>query len=483
MVYRFVALLFAIALVGPVAAQPALAQTDTTATPLSAAITAHLDDTLASALTNLHVPGGCVLILRDGKAEYVHAFGYTTLAHTTPVTPATHFEIGSITKQFTAAAILQLRDAGKLSLDDKLSRFVPEYSHASDVTIRQLLLQVSGIPNYTEVPHYVHIAVTQPGGLRSILKLINGKPLNFRPGTQWQYSNTNYEFLGRVIEKVSGEPYTTYLRTNVLDRAGMAATTTIAHEATVASMATGYADGGGHVVLAPILKDDWAGAAGDLVSTVGDLAKWDNAYFGGRIVSLADVAEATTPPALSTGAPSSYAYGWLRDTELGMVRIWHNGGTFGFSSYNGIFPQEHLAIIVLLNNADVEAESVGEIALTALYPKAAAALLAPSSGEDAAVTARAKAELAEVTSGHVDRTQLTPSMSRGLTAQLIASVAGQLQPLGKPTAFIFKKKRLLPSGTLYEYLVKYAQPGAQLFLTMTLDSAGRVAELFLSPSP
>lgn len=270
----------------------AIAQSNAATASLSTARVSQLNATLSADFKKLHVPGAAVLILRNGVQVYTRGFGYSTLEGSVAVTPSTHFEIGSVTKQFTGAAVLQLRDAGKLSLDDKLSRFVPEYSHAGDVTIRQLLLQVTGIPNFTEVKGFVHLASTQPGGFAAILKLINDKPLNFSPGTKWQYSNTNYEFLGRVIAKASGESYASYMRTNVLDRAGMADTTRIAHEAALPTMATGYTNDDGKVVPAPLLHDAWAGAAGNLVSTVGDVGKWDNAYFSGRIIPLADVAEA-----------------------------------------------------------------------------------------------------------------------------------------------------------------------------------------------
>lgn len=166
-----------------------------------------------------------------------------------------------------------------------------------------------------------------------------------------------------------------------------------------------------------------------------------------------------------------------------MTRIWHNGGTFGFNSYNGTFPQERLAIIVLLNTADVEAESIGEIVLNTLYPHAAKAALAPMAGTDPSVTARIASELAQATSGHLDRSQLTASMSHALTRQMLSSVAAQLQPLGKPTAFIFKKKTPAFGAITYEYLVTYAQPGEQLYLPMTLDSSNKVAGFYISTSP
>ena len=461
----------------------ALAQSHSSAAAVPASTTARLNATLTADFQKLHVPGAAVLILRDGVQIYAQGFGYTTLARSVAVTPSTHFEIGSVTKQFTAAAILQLRDAGKLSLDDKVSRFVPQYAHARDVTIRQLLLQVSGIPNFTEGNDFIHVATTQPGGLAAILARINTKPLDFAPGTKWEYSNSNYELLGRIVAKASGQRYAAYMRSNILDRAGMRDTATIADESRLPAMASGYITVANKPAPAPILKDSWAGAAGNLVSTVVDLAKWDNAYFSGRIISLADVAEATTPVPLVTGAPSSYVYGWTRDKELGLTRIWHNGGTFGFGAYNAVFPQKHVAIVVLLNNADAEPESIGAIVLNTLYPNAAKAVLAPAPGADATVTARAESELAQAASGHYDRTQLTAAMSHALTPQMVNSVAAQLQPLGKPTAFIFKKKTPRIGAMTYEYLVTYAQPGAQFYLTMTLDSANKVAGFYISNSP
>jgi len=288
-------------------------------------------------------------VVRHGAIVYGHAFGLRELTRTIPADTSTRFDIGSDTKQFTAAAILQRRDQRKLSLDDRLTRFLPRFPHASDITIRQLLQQTSGLPDFVATNHFVAISQKQHGSLNRIARMVAG-PLHFVPGSKWEYSNTNYIVLGRVIEIALGKRFEDYVSEHLFRPAAMKQSTTIAHEREIENRARGYWRGmSGHDALtaAPEMGESWTGAAGDIVSTAGDLARWDIALARGEIIGRDEFALMTRPATLSNGQSSDYGFGWWIDTLAGHRRFNHDGDTFGFSSSNNIFPDDDLAVVVL----------------------------------------------------------------------------------------------------------------------------------------
>ncbi|MDQ6931204.1 MAG: beta-lactamase family protein, partial [Candidatus Eremiobacteraeota bacterium] len=197
---------------------------------LTAQQTQRIDEYANTAMTSMHVPGMALAVVRDGNVVYRRGFGVKNTTTKAPVDANTNFEIGSITKQFTAAAVLQLAEQGKLRLDDPLGKYTAAYLPARGVTIRQLLNQVTGIPNYTDVNHFESIAPKTKPSFARMIGFIAKKPLAFAPGTKWAYSNTNYILLGKVIEAASHESYTAYLFEHVVKPAGMSHTVTMDEE-------------------------------------------------------------------------------------------------------------------------------------------------------------------------------------------------------------------------------------------------------------
>ncbi|MDQ6930151.1 MAG: beta-lactamase family protein [Candidatus Eremiobacteraeota bacterium] len=330
-------------------------------TLITSTIQKQLDDTMALAIS--------VAIVRNGSIIYQRAFGVKDRERKLPAGIHTRFEIGSITKQFTAAAILQLKEQGRLSLDDRLVKYVPEFPHADELTLRQLLNQTSGLFEFMQTNHFIAMART-PGNFKRIEGLVRA-PLHFAPGTQWEYSNTNYIALGRVVEIVSGQPFEKYVRQHLFMKAGMGESSTIDHEARIKDMARSYWRGRKNdqpLAPAPPLGGTWAGPAGFIVSSAGDLAKWDVALQSGKIISASDFALMTTPPTLGNGRAGDYGMGWWIDKVREHQRFDHDGDTFGFSSSNWIFPGDDLCIIVLQNEPnDAAARSARKIFDT-LYP-------------------------------------------------------------------------------------------------------------------
>ncbi len=338
---------------------------------------AQVDTVIEGFMAARHVPGMVVAIQENRVTVLSKGYGVANLVRKTPVTPATRFEIGSLTKQFTAAAVVRLAASGKLRLSDPLGKYVPRYAAARTVTIRQLLIHASGIPDYLSTNHFLAIASHRPGGFDQILALVEHRPLDFPPGTKSAYSNTNYILLGRIIEVASGIGYDRFVRENVLAAAGMKRTTTMADESRLDDMATGYntgvaadlaqsidpatdANAAARIEPAPAFGEAWASSAGNLVSDVADLLAWDDAFFSGRVVSLADVALATEPAALADGTVTDYGFGWEIDRVDGHRRIFFDGGTFGFASTNQTWPDHRVRIVILSNSAAAPLTRLGQ---------------------------------------------------------------------------------------------------------------------------
>ncbi|HTU82961.1 MAG TPA: serine hydrolase domain-containing protein, partial [Candidatus Acidoferrales bacterium] len=236
---------------GPAAAGPSTASVSPA--PADSATVAQIDSAVAKIVSAGHLPSVVAAVSRDGAVAYAQAFGFANLARRVPATVQTHYEIGSITKQFTAAAILQLKEAGKLSLDDPLARWIPEYRRGAKVTIRELLQQTTGIYNYTEVDGFVKIATTQAPSFARILALVANKPLAFAPGSKFAYSNTNYILLGEIVERASGTPWERYVRAHEFAPAAMTHSGFIDDEPRLQPMATGYVQSKKGLEVAPPL--------------------------------------------------------------------------------------------------------------------------------------------------------------------------------------------------------------------------------------
>lgn len=450
--------------------------------PLAAG--AREDTTIASsvvtALKVSRAPGASVAITKHGKVVFEQGFGVKNLDSQTPVGPHTRFEIGSITKQFTAAAILQLKEQGKLSLSDPLGKYVPQYAAAKNVTIEQLLWQVSGIPDYVGVNDFVHIATTRRGSLAAVLALVAGKPLQFAPGTKWAYSNTNYYLLGHVVEVASGMPWDTYVRTHIFAPANMTDSTFMKDERGIADMATGYAQEKGGFSPAPPFTG-WTGAAGAIVSTAVDLAKWDHALLAGKLISAADLQLMTHPGHLRDGKSTGYGFGWEIGARDATARIAHSGGTFGFAAQNDVYPKLGEAIVVLQNSSDASPNVISGEVFSAVNPELVKNENRSAAGEDAAITARAKQTLEQLLSAKPDRSQFTAAMNKTLTPQLLFGAAQELKPLGTAQTWVYRGKKDTAGKTAYDYLVTFSS-GVKAAVTMTLDKSGKIAGYDVSPT-
>ncbi len=344
--------------VTPVALSPLVAsgQELPTTRVLTSSQSALIDHLVTRQMLALKIPGVSVELAVLGRPIYRRAFGVRAPGKATD--NGTVFPIGSITKQFTAACGVLLAEEHRVDLDSPVSKYVPLAPHGTVVTVRELLDQTSGLPDYSAQPQ-LQVAIGKnklnhllPGQL---LDMIRGKPLNFTPGTQFDYSNTNYVLAGMIVQAASGESYEDFLNEHILGPLGMHQTQYLS-----TSIPQGRDVSHGYQVTAGRLKPlrtftmSWAGPAGALASNTDNLVKWDEAFFGGRVVSSHAV------KVMATAVKSDYGYGWVVDTVHGDSRVWHNGGLPGAHAMNAYFPKSSLEIVILTNLLDANPEGLAK---------------------------------------------------------------------------------------------------------------------------
>jgi len=419
------------------------------AAPLSAAEESAIDTTVREALRTQQAPGAVVAIRRGGELLLRRAYGLADIASGRAMHEDTAFEIGSITKQMTVAAVLQLVQAGRLSLDDAVSKFVPSYPAAAQVTVRQLLQQTSGLPDFAGTEAFAANATQTPARFEQVLATVQAAPLQFTPGSRFRYSNTNYLLLARIVETVSGQPFANRLGEQVLALAGMAHTGASDGALRWPDLASGHTTEAGQVQRAPRFQPSWIRGAGELVSTADDLLAWAEALAGGRVVSPASYQAMATPAVLNNGQPDGYGFGLFVDRQAGHARLWHGGGTLGFSSSLMRYPAEQLTIVVLVNHEALNASALSASLFEVLHPEARAAH-APVPGEDPALTQQLRTWLAALKQG-------TPSADIALAPAQQQALQNTLDNYGRPEALVYRGQR---GDGERRYLLRF---GAQWF--------------------
>ena len=328
-----------------IAQQPAEAQSDES-------IAAKADEYCRAQVAVNHFSGS-VLVAKGDQVLFAKGYGMANVEHEVPNTPQTKFRLGSITKQFTAMAILTLQEQGKLSVDDLVSKHVEGCPESwKDVTIHHLLTHTSGIPSFTSLPGYP-TSMPLPSSPAKTLDRVRDMPLEFAPGEKFVYSNSGYVLLGQIIEKVSGKPYEKFLPEVIFEPLGMKDTGYDFPAPIIPHRAAGYRRIGDQFANAAYLDMTIPHGAGALFSTVEDLHRWSVALDEGKLISSGAYEKMYTP------AKGSYAYGWIIDEQFGHKRIGHGGGINGFSTYIGRMPDEKLCLVVLSN---VEGAPSGSVA-------------------------------------------------------------------------------------------------------------------------
>ncbi len=382
--------------------------------PLPAPVSAAWLDSLArSYVARKHLVGLSVGVAQDGKVVLAQGYGFASLADRAPVTPQTMFAIGSVTKQFTCSAALLLVESGRISMRDPVSKYFPSLTRAKDITLLDLGNHVSGYRDYYPLD-YVDREMEKATTADSVIAEYATKPLDFEPGTRWSYSNTGFMILGRVVEKVSGVPFGTFLDQHIFTPLGMR------HTKYDPESGPGMASGYTTFALSgpvPVAREGrgWDGMAGAIWSTPGDLLAWDLALVGGKVLSPESYATLTTARRLADGRSSGYGCGESVNDRGDAIVLSHGGAVSGFSALNMVVPATRSAV-VLLTNADFG--SLAELArgiLAKLTPRVNVPTIQGQPAREAA-----RAFLARVRRGEVDRSTLGDDFNAYLTPERLA---------------------------------------------------------------
>jgi len=335
-----------------------------------AALRQRIDEVLQAALQEDGAVGFSVGLAMGGELIHEAGYGLAELEHEVPVQPWSMFRIGSITKQYTGAAICRLADQGKLYFDDPLKLYVPEFdTQGREITLRHLLTHTSGIFNYTNLgPKWEdHMARDLSHG--ELLALLKDVPLDFEPGRAYRYSNTGYFLLGMVIEKVSGQSYADFVQKEFFEPLGLSHTRYGSNSDLIPMRAQGYAyRGQGRFANDDLLSMQQPYAAGSLIATAGDLVRWSLALMGGQVLKPESFEEMTLPFLLENGDESPYGFGLNLQPQAGRTCFSHGGGINGFNSIMYYFPESKLCLAVISNSEGYSADEVAQRLLKLLLP-------------------------------------------------------------------------------------------------------------------
>ncbi|MCM2256040.1 MAG: serine hydrolase [Vicinamibacteria bacterium] len=351
--------------------------------PAPASPAAQMDAVLKAAYP-ADKPGASAIVVKDGKVLFRKAYGMAHVELGVPLQPDMVFRLGSITKQFTAVAILMLAEDGKLSLSDPIEKYLPGYpTQGHVITVEHLLTHSSGIQSYTDIPGWMKDKILPD---LKPLELIDGfkkEPMQFAPGAQFRYNNSGYVMLGAILEKASGQSYEAFLKQRIFEPLGMKGAHYGSNEPILAKRVPGYTEDNGVVANARYLSMTQPYSAGSLVASVDDLAAWDAALYGEKLLKQSSLAKAWTPYKTKDGKATTYGYGWVMGELRGRPAIQHGGGIFGFSTYATRLPNEKVYVAVLANSDSpvtdpgLVAKKLAAIAVGDPFPEPVPVKLAP----------------------------------------------------------------------------------------------------------
>jgi CubicO group peptidase (beta-lactamase class C family) len=444
-----------------------------TSTRVSTPLLADLDGRFGLSIGSLpgQTPGCSIAVVEDGKIVLERGYGFESLSSHKPVTPQTRFRVGSITKMFTALSIMQLVERGAVSLEAPLARYLPDAPHAAEITVRQLLNHTSGLANYSDTM-FTNSNVTEAVTPLAILATIARKPLVEKPGDRFEYSNTNYVLLGLIVERITRMPLGGYEREHILRPAGMDDT----GFADDSKTAVGYAasDGAAAVTYDP----SWFYGDGNVVSTAGDLARFDVALLAGKIVRAATfrAMEGTIVPS-NIGPGISYGLGFMISQFGGKAFVGHHGGVPGFSADDQIIPRDRFALVVLSNAGNFVTGRITQDVLRVFYPAnswtAGESGTAQQRGDKGTVDPVLQQRFADFVRGldahEIDRSWLTPAMQQALDPKNFDQLCAVVSALGNFQSLEYVSQTKSGDLTSYSFSGHFAQRTMPLTFSVTSD--------------
>jgi D-alanyl-D-alanine carboxypeptidase len=444
-----------------------------TSQTLSGATAGLIDAGVQEALTRSGAPSASIAIVRGGRLVYEKAYGTARLGTPdVPATPAMRYSIGSISKQFTSVALLLLAEEGRLALDDRVAKWFPELTRANDITIRQLLSMTSGYQDYWP-QDYVMPGMLQDTTPAAIMKGWAQKPLDFDPGTRWQYSNTNYVIAGQIAERVAGQPLLTFLRARVFGPLGMPSVVDTDQAPLGPADPMRYRRYAlGPPREAPKEGKGWMSAAGELAMTASDLARWNIAVINRAILRPSSYVELERETLLANGAPTAYGLGVGVAMVGGRRQISHGGEVSGFTARNEVYPDEKAAIVVLVNiDANGASNQIASRIATTLFA---------GGGESRAAVEQARGIFAGLQRGEIDRSLFTANMNAYFTSEALRDFASSLGPLGVP-ASMTQAAQTLRGGMVFRRFAITAG-GRNLSVTAFYMPDGKIEQFLLAPA-
>lgn len=453
---------------------PLQAQTSQSVDTIPADLRGKIDAVANKVLADTGVPSASIAIVEKGEIVYTNAYGKARLDPPTPAAPQMRYSIGSISKQFTAASILLLQEEGKLSIDDPVSKYVPGLTRGDEVTIRMLLSHTSGYQDYWP-EDYLMPPMRKPATAQYILDTWAKKPLDFDPGTKWQYSNTNYVIAGVIVEKLGGEPLMRFLEPNVFTKLDMKSV----YNTDIARL--GDTDAAGYIryalgPLRPAPKEGagWMFAAGELAMPAHDLALWDISIMDRSLLAPESYKQMFTSVKLKDGTDSHYGLGLFTTPLSGHAALEHSGEVSGFVSENIVFPDDKAAIVVLTNqDASPAAAAIGR-QLTPI-------VLGINTQAAAQAETQALTIFKGLQQGRIDRALFTDNCNAYFDQQALGDFSSSLKPLGDPDTFHQVADDLRGGMTFRVFAVTFKASTQRLRVTTYTMPNGKLEQYLVIP--
>lgn len=387
-----------------------------------------VDDYIKSQMAEHHVPGVAVAVIKGGKVAKIKGYGVASLEFSVPVSPQTAFEIGSVSKQMTAAALMLLVEEGKVGLDDPISKYLKNTPEAwKAVTIRHLLTHSSGVKSYTSLDGFELIKRMK---VDDFVKQLAPQPLEFTPGEKNIYSNSGFSLLAYVIESVSGKQYMDFMRERIFGPLGMSSCNDRDPQFIIPNRATGYEWRDDRYTGRSWDLTDLKGA-GTIVCTINDMVKWDEALDGGKFLSAASRKAIWTQFVFNNGRLSQYGFGWRISNVRGHKLIGHTGQTAGFAAANYRFVDDRIDVIVLTNQGDSGGGGNLALGVAKLYiPAISIKAMKEVPGGDAALTALVGKAFSQRGDDKPDADVFSPDMVRSLSTERMKTANARIAAAG-----------------------------------------------------
>ena len=443
-------------------------------TDLAAKIDAAVDDVM----TKTAVPSASVGIVRDGRVVLAKAYGLARISPQLPARVDMHYAVGSISKQFTAACVLLLQEDGKLSVDDPVAKYFPELTRANDVRIRHLLSHTSGYQDYAPQDYTIPVW-TKPTTADKIVHEWATKPLDFEPGSQYQYSNTNFNIAGLIVEKASGERFWAFLSRRILTPLGMTHTIDLDTQHDQLEP-TGYMRNAlGPLRPAMMEASGWYFADGEMAMPVTDLLTWDISVMSESVLKHESYVAMETDQRLTGGGTARYGLGVAVSVRDGHRVVSHGGEVGGFVAQNLVLPDDKMAIAVLTNQeASTAAGNITRAIAALLMPQAA---VTAQTNDAVAAEGQARRILTGLQQGKIERSLFTDNCNFYFDQTAISDYAASLKPLGELTA-VKQTETLLRGGMRFRSFDVTFTHGPRLRLTTFTTNDGKLEQFLIGPS-